>query len=52
MSYAHDKHYEWIESAYNVKCSDLGKQVANILGYVGLGIYQAHAIYYCRQLKF
>lgn len=41
MSYAHDKHYEWIESAYNVKCSDLGKQVANILGYVGRGIHNA-----------
>lgn len=41
MSYAHDKHYEWIESAHNVKCSDLGKQVANILGYVGRGIYNA-----------
>ena len=41
MSYAHDKHYEWIELAYKVKCSDLGKQVANILGYVGQGIYNA-----------
>lgn len=52
MSYAHDKHYGWIESAYYVKCSDLGKQVANILGYGGRCIYQVHAIYYCRQLKF
>jgi hypothetical protein len=41
MSYAHDKHYECIERAYKVKCSDLGKQVANILGYVGRGIYNA-----------
>lgn len=41
MIYAHDKHYEWIESAHKVKCSDLGKQVANILGYVGRGIYNA-----------
>ena len=41
MSYAHDKHYEWIELAHKVKCSDLGKQVANILGYVGRGIYNA-----------
>lgn len=41
MSYAHDDHYEWIESAYKVKCSPLGKEVANILGYVGRGIYNA-----------
>lgn len=31
MSYAHNKHFEWIESAHKVKCSDLGKEVANIL---------------------
>jgi hypothetical protein len=41
VSYAHDDHWEWIESAHGVKCSDLGKHVANILGYVGRGIYNA-----------
>ena len=41
MSYAHNEHFEWIESAYDVKCSEIGKQVANILGYVGRGIYNA-----------
>lgn len=41
MSYAHNKHYEWVESALKVKCSPLGKEVANILGYVGCGIYNA-----------
>jgi hypothetical protein len=41
MSYAHNDHYKWIESNYGVKCSDLGKEVANILGFVGGGIYNA-----------
>ena len=41
MSYAHNSHFEWVESAYKIKCSDLGRQVANILGYVGRGIYNA-----------
>jgi hypothetical protein len=41
MSYAHNNHYEWVESAYKLKCSPLGKEVANILGYVGRGIYNA-----------
>lgn len=40
MSYAHDNHYKWIESNYGA-CSDLGKQVANILGFVCRGIYNA-----------
>lgn len=42
MSYAHNDHWEWVESNYpGVKCSELGKQVANILGFVGRGIYNA-----------
>jgi hypothetical protein len=41
MSYAHNDHYKWIESCYDLKCSPLGKEVANILGYVGGGIYNA-----------
>lgn len=41
MSYAHNDHYKWIESNYNLKCSVIGKEVANILGYVGSGIYNA-----------
>ena len=41
MSYAHFEHYQWIERACNVKCSNLGIKVANILGYVGNGIYNA-----------
>ncbi len=41
MSYAHNNHYEWIEKCYNLKCSELGKEVANIIGWVGRGIYNA-----------
>jgi hypothetical protein len=40
VSYAHDDHYKWIESNYSA-CSELGKNVANILGFVGRGIYNA-----------
>lgn len=40
MRYAHNNHYKWVESNYCV-CSDLGKQVANILGFVCRGIYNA-----------
>ena len=39
MSYAHNDHYKWIENVYKLKCSDLGKEVANTLGYVFRGIY-------------
>ena len=41
MSYAHDNHHEWVERNCGVKCSELGKNVANILGYIGCGIYNA-----------
>lgn len=41
MSYACNDHWQWVESVCGVKCSDLGKQVANILGYVGRRIYNA-----------
>lgn len=41
MSYVNNEHYLWIESNCKVKCSPLGKTVANILGYVGGGIYNA-----------
>lgn len=37
MSYAHNDHYKWIETNESVKCSELGKEVANILGFVGEG---------------
>lgn len=46
MSYAHNNHYKWIESNENVKCSELGKEVANILGFVGGGIYNAPISYH------
>lgn len=39
MSYAHNNHYKWIEDSLEIKCSELGKDVANILGFVGKGIY-------------
>jgi hypothetical protein len=41
MSYAKEIHYKWVESATGQKCSPLGRQVANILGYAGRGIYNA-----------
>ncbi len=41
MSYANNDHWKWVESSYKIKCSDLGKEVANILGFVGRGIYNA-----------
>lgn len=41
MSYAHNEHYKWVEDYCKTKCSELGRQVANILGYVGGGIYNA-----------
>jgi len=37
--YAHNNHYKWIEKNYNIKCSKLGKEIANIIGFVGQGIY-------------
>jgi hypothetical protein len=41
MSYADEHHYEWIESDTKQTCSPLGRVVANVLGYVGRGIYNA-----------
>ena len=41
MSYAHNEHYKWIEQNYNIKCSELGKEVSNIIGFVGGGIYNS-----------
>jgi hypothetical protein len=41
MSYAHNDHYKWIEENYNITCSPLGKEVANIIGFIGGGIYNA-----------
>jgi hypothetical protein len=37
--YAHKKHAKYVEDVTGKKISDLGKKVANILGYVGGGIY-------------
>jgi len=37
--YAHNDHWEWVERATGQKMSELGKVVANVLGYVGRGIY-------------
>ena len=37
--YAHEEHYQWVESNNKIKCSELGKTVANIIGFVGGGIY-------------
>lgn len=39
MEYAHNNHYKWIEKSLNIKCSNLGIDVSNILGFVGRGIY-------------
>lgn len=39
--YAHEQHYEWIERNTKQTCSPLGREVANILGYAGGGIYNA-----------
>ena len=39
--YAHENHYRWIENTYKIKCSPLGKTIANIIGYVADGIYNA-----------
>lgn len=41
MSYAHNNHWEWIAGNTRQPISDLGKAVANVLGYVGRGIYNA-----------
>lgn len=41
MSYANENHYKWVESNTGQKCSPLGRTVANVLGYVGRGIYNA-----------
>ncbi len=38
--YAHNDHWEWVQALNKDKpMSELGKKVANILGYVGYGIY-------------
>lgn len=38
--YAHNDHWEWVQALQKDKpMSELGKTVANILGYVGYGIY-------------
>ena len=40
--YAHNCHWEWIQKMRpEHTMSELGKEVANILGYVGRGIYNA-----------
>ncbi|MBF0481302.1 MAG: hypothetical protein HQK81_06300 [Desulfovibrionaceae bacterium] len=39
--YARFDHAGWVEDATKMKCSELGREVANILGYVGGGIYNA-----------
>ena len=39
--YAHFNHYEWVEGRTGKICSPLGRKVANILGYVAGGIYNA-----------
>ncbi len=40
-SYAHDKHYQWVEQCTKTICSPLGKEVANVLGFVGNGLYNS-----------
>jgi len=39
--YAHNNHAAWLERSYGVKCSPLGSEVANVLGYIGNGLYNA-----------
>ena len=41
--YAHNTHWEWVQRQPKVKVpmSDLGKAVANVLGFVGRGLYNA-----------
>ncbi len=39
--YAHNEHHLWIERNTKQTCSPLGREVANVLGYVGGGIYNA-----------
>ena len=39
--YARMNHAGWIEQATGQKCSPLGREVANLLGFVGGGIYNA-----------
>lgn len=41
MSYANDNHWQWVERNTKKPMSDIGKAVANVLGYVGRGIYNA-----------
>ena len=42
MSYAGDYHWEWLKrQKIDHVCSELGREVANILGYVGCGLYNA-----------
>ena len=40
-SYAHDNHFQWLELTTKKHCSPLGKEVANVLGFVGNGLYNA-----------
>ena len=40
-SYAHDNHYQWVEQCTKTTCSPLGKEVANVLGFVGNGLYNS-----------
>jgi len=39
--YAHESHYMWVESRCKIACSPFGRKIANIIGYVGNGIYNA-----------
>jgi hypothetical protein len=39
--YAHNNHWQWVEGATGQEMSELGKNVANIIGFVGGGIYNA-----------
>jgi hypothetical protein len=43
--YANNDHYKWIEEMCKTKCSPLGMQVANILGYCCNGIYNTPILY-------
>jgi hypothetical protein len=41
MGYAGNYHSKWLEQQLQHPCSALGREVANILGYVGNGLYNA-----------
>jgi len=40
-NYAHDGHVDWLRANYDIKPSKLGIEVANVLGLVGCGLYNA-----------